>query len=145
MATNHQIFKILVYQLGVENRVGGLSILARELSKLDGRTKPWSWRYIRQVINGTLTPSARLLAAAKMLQKKTTGPEFESGNTSFVPLPIQVLSTNRAVEGSQIPPADPKPCIGCKAMFVPNVMNRKKCYVCSPPRKRRTKLNDKGD
>ncbi len=90
-----------------------------EVATAGGRnSKPWTWRYLRSVLSGTVEPSQRLVNAILKLGALIDGAPVEAVKGERV----QVLALGKVAPGSVIL-ASSKACgnPGCKVTFVPVV------------------------
>jgi hypothetical protein len=92
--------------------------IADRLSMLASKEPGWGWRYLRNVINGKLEPSAKLAEAVMRLGATIDGTPDDLVRSERVS--IQAIGH---VRPGALVLADSKPCAnpGCRVEFVPRV------------------------
>lgn len=104
--------------------------MGEALAHIVGREKPYTYRYIRSVLYKNYKPGKMLERAIKI-----AGAEFDG-----VPLTISEASEATVfippgidVDGAYLV-TDARICVSerCFNKFIPNIWNRKYCYVCRP-------------
>jgi len=120
----------LIKSLGLTPTKETFERLAADLSKLAGKSPPWSWRYIRSVHAGDYPASKKMVAAIGAALAIEDGGSGELA--ASVPITCYV-SPDRAVDlaGAYIM-GSAKLCIGCNKRFSPNVPWRRYCGECRP-------------
>lgn len=101
-----------------------LQLVAEKLSKIAGKDDPWSWRYMRQVLNGQIKPSKVMEKAIIALGSTLDGIPAVLANTHQVT--VQALGNVRPgtiIYGDSIPCGNP----ACKLFFIPKVWNQSTC------------------
>jgi hypothetical protein len=121
-----------------------LQAIADRLSVLASKEPGWGWRYLRNVLNGKLEPSAKLAEAVMRLGATIDGTPDELVKSERVS--IQAIGH---VRPGALVLADSRPCAnpGCRVEFVPRVPWQK-CHsqACSAAwRKMRITSNKRGE
>jgi hypothetical protein len=122
----------------LQPRAGKVKIferLARRLSRIADKNRPWSWRYIQGVMTGTIQPSKHLAHAVELLAAAIDGrpPEFVEAQ------PMQVLADPARVQAGSLILGQSKQCDepGCTIQFVPVVPWQRYCPAHREPRNRK--------
>ena len=112
---------------------------AVRLSKIAGKSPPWTWRYIMSVDHGSVSPSKILVAAALQLAAQLDGAHpLAASHTESV----QVYSMPGQIKPDSIILPDSKYCANpsCVVSFVPSVPWQIYCNpTCRPGRKKSIK------
>jgi len=122
--TSASIFSQLLEEIAGSSLNKRCANLAIQLSTAARHDPPWTTSYIKSIHYGLLAPSAAILDAVAMMEGYSEK-DFSK---------ITVRSTDANMEGVYI--------IGkvftcsCGRKFVPNSPNRKRCYICSKPRRK---------
>lgn len=109
------------------------------LRKLVGRSKPWSYNYLRSCLTGKMKPYKPLknaVLAGLAIVEDGAHPALAGS------IPVSVLapqsSNTKNIAGALLS-GEARPCSvpGCPVAFVPNHPRRTKCYIHSPPKRRK--------
>lgn len=98
-----------------------LQVVADKLSQVARREKPWSWRYLKQVMRGQIEESTGLVAAVMALGATIDGVPVELANSHAV-----TVQATGAIKPGSIVFGDSRPCgnPACPVWFVPRVGNQ---------------------
>jgi len=125
----------LLEMIGASTSVKDLSVIGIHLANIIHRDKPYKFKYLNAVANGSIIPGselARSIDLAILKQEKVTERHLELGLKSRT-----VQGWHPDDDGAMIPPHQSKFCVRCNEKFIPNVSRRRRCYICSPPAHRR--------
>ncbi len=122
-----QMLAELISEMGHDSaliNIMALQEIADKLSKVANQNPPWSWRYLRNVINHNLEPSQKLVHAIFALGATIDGVPSLVASAK----PIQVLAVGNITPGAVVL-ADSRPCArpGCSVHFVPRVPRQRYC------------------
>lgn len=131
----HSLFDALRPSWGKKGEVAFYQELAKRLSEIARKEKPWGWRYVQSVEHGTLghAPSRRFLQAVAVLAAESDGvPEFVAETEA-----VMVYARAGAVHPNSILLAESKGCANptCKIHFIPRVPWQKYCPRCAKIRR----------
>jgi hypothetical protein len=123
----HSLIEALRPIWGENGEVAFYQELAKRLSEIARKEKPWGWRYIQSVDHGTLghPPSRRFLRAVAILAAEVDGlPAFVADTE-----PVMVHARPGSVHPNAILLAESKPCAypACTIHFIPRVPWQKFC------------------
>lgn len=130
------VFDALRASWGQNGGVAFYQEIARRLSEIAHKDKPWGWRYVQSVDRNTLghPPSRRFLRAVEILAAELDGlPAFVADTESVV-----VQARPGSVHPNAILLAESKPCANptCTIHFIPRVPWQKYCPRCARKKKR---------
>jgi hypothetical protein len=94
--------------------------IAERLSLIANKNPSWKWRYVQGVHSGTVAPSPRFAAAARVLLDHltdSTTPIYSQSETVQILAQIGIVETGSWVLTKSRPCADPT----CTIIFVPRV------------------------
>lgn len=126
--TCRTVFDALRASWGQNGEVAFYEDIARRLSQIAGKEKPWGWRYVQSVDHNTLghEPSKSFVQAVEILAAS-----LDSGVPEFVMAtePTTVYARPGAIHPNSIVLAESKPCVEptCTIHFVPRVPWQKYC------------------
>jgi len=106
--------------------VEDLKAFALRLSTLAGKTPPWSWNYMRNVLNGKLNVSQLLAESMQMLAVSLDGHSPVTLNKS----PVTVMAEEGTVAPNSIILTPSKVCKNpvCSVSFIPKHWNQDYCF-----------------
>lgn len=131
----HALFDILEALQPRAGKVTRYKRLARQLSRIVKRPKPWQWRYIQSVMTGTVAASQELGHAVSLLAAAMDGrpPEFVEA------VEVQVMADPAKVQAGSLVLGQSKECDepGCPIQFVPVVPWQRYCPAHREPKNRK--------
>lgn len=117
----------LLNEFNLDTRSKSLTPLGKRLAAAVGRRTPFSYKHLNSIAYGHFEPGVELSRAIDILLARS------DGGTGTIDAPMQSWSPDQA--GAMIQPAKARRCLICLRKFIPNVSRRRRCYLCSPPRK----------
>lgn len=110
---------------GRSQSVSDLETTAADLSRIVGKSPPWSARYLRSVINGTLEPSRKLSKAVQILGATLDDTPQLLANVE----PVTIYAPPGSIRPGAVILGKSKPCYNptCPVYFVPVVPWQKYC------------------
>lgn len=132
----HSLFDTLRPSWAKNGEVAFYQELAKRLSQIARKTKPWGWRYVQSVDHGTLghPPSKIFLRAVEVLAAEADGLPAFIAETE----PIMVHARPGSVHPNAIVIGESKPCANptCTIHFIPRVPWQKYCPRCAKLKRR---------
>jgi hypothetical protein len=123
----HSLFEALRPSWGKNGEVAFYDQLAKRLSQIARKNKPWGWRYVQSVDHGTLghPPSRRFIRAAEVLAAEVDGLPAFIAETE----PITIHARPGSVHPNAILLSESKLCANptCTIHFIPRVPWQKYC------------------
>ncbi len=136
---NHDLqdlFNALRPSWGKNGEVAFYQELAKRLSQIARKNKPWGWRYVQSVDHRTLghPPSRRFLRAVEILAVEADGLPAFIADTE----PVTVHARPGSVHPNAILLSESKPCANptCIIHFIPRVPWQKYCPRCAKLKRR---------
>ena len=131
----HSLFHTLRPSWGKKGEVAFYQELAKRLSQIARKEKPWGWRYVQSVDHGTLghAPSRRFIQAVEVLAAESDGmPAFVAETEA-----VTVYARAGAVHPNSILLGESKACANptCTIHFIPRVPWQKFCPRCANKRR----------
>lgn len=127
----HSIFNALRPSWGKNGEVAFYQELAKRLSQIARKNKPWGWRYVQSVDHGTLGhPASRsFMRAVEVLAAEVDGLPAFIAETE----PIMVHARPGSVHPDSIVIGESKACANptCTTHFIPRVPWQKYCPRCA--------------
>lgn len=119
------LLEMLLTEMGHDHQFikpAALQDIAIRLSHMAGKDKPWTWRYLRNILNQKLEPSARLVDAIQRMGAVEDGLAVDIASANR----IYVMAAGHIHPGSLIL-ADSRICANpeCSIWFVPRTPNQK--------------------
>lgn len=116
--------KDLIHDLGYDPdhiSCDDLQVIADKLSAIVNKETAWSWRYLHQVMGGSMKPSKIMVSAIMALGASTDGLPADLAITHSV----QIITAGNIRPGTLIY-GDSKPCgnPGCPVWFIPKTWNQ---------------------
>jgi len=131
----HSLFEALRPSWGENGEVAFYQELAKRLSKIAHKEKPWGWRYVQSVDHGTLghAPSRKFIRAVEVLAAESDGLPVFIAETEAV----TVYARAGTVHPNSILLAKSKACANptCGIHFIPRVPWQKYCPRCAKKRR----------
>lgn len=133
----HSLFDALRPSWGEKGEVAFYQELAKRLSAIARKEKPWGWRYVQSVDHGTLghAPSREFLRAIGILAAEADGLPMFVAETEAV----TVYARSGSVHPNSILLAESVACAQptCTIHFIPRVPWQKYCPRCAKLRRKR--------
>lgn len=128
LARNALTSLIAVFGPTQNGKVALYNHLAHQLSKIAGRSPPWTWRYVQGVMAGTLSPSPAFAQAVLALQMGTQKVPSILADLELV----QVYARPGTVQPGAFVVAESRPCAcpTCPIYFVPVSPEQIYCPIC---------------
>jgi len=108
-----------------------LEAMGKALADLVGRPKPYTYRYLRSVLYCNYSPGDPLKKAIELAETVFDGVPLVKAETiqkAIYAHPELDVENAHLITPSKIC-ASPK----CNNRFIPNIWNRRYCYLCKPP------------
>ena len=129
------LLKDLEQRIAFKNREELYQDLARRLSAVAGRKEVWSSTYVINALNPKFESRVGkpFVRAANILAATLDGLPLQIAQAKSVTVfALGSVKENSLITGNSIPCKNPT----CTVWFVPNVWNRRECYVCKPVKRR---------
>jgi len=103
--------------------VDELHSMANKLSRVARHDPPWTWRYLRNILNGKLQPSFEFDQAVEKLTEMSNGDGIKLGKV------MTVVWANKGIPQETVVFGDARQCKtpACKIWFIPKIWNQKYC------------------
>jgi hypothetical protein len=134
LETIRELYNLIAVSQPKAGSVKNHTKLARQLSKIVKREKPWGWRYVQSVAKGTVQPSKDMRQAVDRLALAMDGTPAMLADVEEVT--VVALRGSLQAGALVLPKSQLCQQPGCRITFVPRVPWQKYCGVCKRSRRR---------